>query len=106
MSSKEYKLSDNVNDSFTFDLRGFKYEMRYPRADQVEQMQSFAIDLEEAKKNEDNIALAKINKETEAYLYTLISPIGHEKSISEALSTENIKVVQNFNNMIKTELAV
>ena len=97
-------LSDNVDDSFSFSLRGKKYEMRYPKTGELEEIQELntryeAIDKtsEEAKEIESKLTDA---------IYKYISPVGHDTKIKAALRQENIKVLKNFNVMIKAELAV
>lgn len=101
-----YNLSDNVQDTFNFVLRDKKYAMRYPRTDEIEQIQDLTVDLQEAQDSKDNALVTKLSGELEDKLYEFISPEGHEVSIKEALSKENIRVMRNFNTMIKTELAI
>lgn len=97
-------LSDNVDDSFDFTLRGKKYTMRYPRTGELEEIQELSV------KYETLVATSPEAKEIEKQLsdaiYKYITPVEHETNIKDALRDENIKVLKNFNVMIKTELAV
>lgn len=98
-----YNLSDNVNDSFEFTIRGKKYTMRYPRMGELEDIQALT---EEADVNASNPERTReLNEKMLNSLYSFITPIDHEVSIKDTLKGENIKVLQNFNLMIKTELS-
>lgn len=101
-----YNLSDNVQDTFTFELRGKKYVMRYPRTEEVEQVQAIMAEHEEAREKKDEDAVKAANNRLEDYLYGFITPEGHETPIKEALQKENVRVMRNFNKMIKTELSI
>ncbi len=104
-----YNLSDDVQDSFTFEMRGKKFEMRYPKTSEVEEVQKISNELDELDKKEGEIdkkAVKKLNDKLENYLYSFIQPREHEVSIQDALKDENIKVMRNFNKMIKAELAI
>lgn len=105
MSSQTWKdLSDNVDDSFNFSLRGKKYTMVYPKTGELEEIQKLNEQYEsldpkskEAKDIEEQLTDA---------IYKYISPVEHDTNIKDALRKENIRVLKNFNTMIKTELAV
>jgi len=99
-----YNLTDNVNDSFVFSLRGNKFEMRYPKTSELEEIQQITNELQE--KEGDKEAEKALNEKLIDSLYSFISPVDHDVQIKEALSNENIKVLQNFNTMIKSELSV
>lgn len=105
---KNYILTENVEDGVTFDLRGKKYFLRYPRVNEVETIQELSqgIDDAEALRKEDPEAYKAKSGELEDFLYGLITPVEHDTPIKEALSTENVKVYRNFNTMIKTELSL
>lgn len=101
-----YNLSDNVQDSFGFELRGLRYSMRYPRTEEIEKVQDLMTKLSEAQDNKDTEEVARVNEQIESYLYDFISPEDHDMPIREALAKENIRVMRNFNKMIKTELSI
>jgi len=101
-----YNVSDDVQDTFTFEMRGKKYEMRYPRTSEVEEVQTISLELDKAQESKDEKAVKKANDKLEGYLYGFISPVGHELDIKEALKDENIRVMKNFNTMVKTELSI
>lgn len=97
-------LSDNVDDSFTFSLRGKNYEMRYPKTGELEEIQQLNNRYESIDKTSDEAK--EIETELTDVLYKYITPVGHDTKIKDALRDENIKVLKNFNVMIKAELAV
>lgn len=101
-----YNLSDNVQDEFNFELRDKKYSMRYPLTEEIEKVQEYMDKLTVAREQENNEEVEVINSKVESYLYSFISPVGHEMPIKDALAKENIRVMRNFNKMIKTELAI
>lgn len=101
-----YKLTDNVNDTFEFELRDKKYTMKYPTTDELEQVQKLNAEMAEADEAKDKERGEKAAKQVENLLYGFITPVGHETSIKDALQNENIKVLKNFNTMIRTEISL
>lgn len=101
-----YNLSDNVQDSFEFNIRGLDFVMRYPRTDEIDIVQELNVQLEEAQENKDKDAIKQCNEELETFLYSFISPKGHEQSITDVLDKENIKVMKNFQKMIRIEISL
>lgn len=89
-----YNLNDNVNDSFEFILGGHSYKMRYPTVEETEKVQEM---LKEAEKSQDTKAVL-------GQMYQFISTDDKEAPpIGDILRKQSIKVIQNFNEMIKTE---
>jgi len=101
-------LSDNVDDSFDFTLRGNKYVMRYPKTGELEDIRVLNERLEglDRTTDEGKAETKEISDKLSDAMYEYITPVDHELSIKDALNKENIKVLKNFNTMIKTELAV
>lgn len=104
MSQKQYNLTDNVNDGFKFDIRGKVFFMKYPTTEEIEELQRMAEESKEAS-NKGEGAVEKSDAVQE-YMYQFISPVEHETPIREALRTENLKVLQRFNAMIKAEFSL
>jgi len=91
-----YNLNDNVSDHFEFVLGGFTYQMKYPTVEETEKVQDV---LKKAKENDDSAEILE-------QMYQFISSEDKEAPpISEALKKYNIKVIQNFNEMIKAEFS-
>lgn len=101
--SNTYSLNDNVNDSFTFEVGGHQYKMTYPTLEQVEELQELVTD--------------KVTKETDGetshettpmdWMYKFISPVDESApSIQETMKKQNIRVIANFSNMVKTEFGL
>ena len=104
MSQKMYNLTDNVNDGFKFDIRGKVFFMKYPTTEEIEELQKMS---EETKKSSDNgTASYEDSQEVQEYMYQFITPVDHEVDIREALKTENLKVLQRFNSMVKAEFSI
>ena len=101
-----YNLTDNVNDSFEFQLRGNRYVMRYPRTEELEDIEKMKKELDAAEADGDKVKVNELNEQVEDKLYDFISPDGHEMAIRDALGKENIRVLKNFNTMIRTELSI
>ena len=101
-----YNLSDNVQDSFNFELRGLKYTVRYPRIEEVENIQELTQKAQEAQEEKRLDDAKSIGEKLETIMYEFITPEGHETPIKDALAKENIKVLRNFNTMIRTELSI
>lgn len=105
-NNSNYALTDNVNESFTFDLRGKKYVMRYPITEETDKLRDIPARIQEAQDKNDSDEVDRLNNELEQTLYSFITPEGHDTPIKEALAKENIRVMRNFNIMIKTELSI
>jgi len=89
-----YNLNDNVAESFEFILGGFTYKMKYPTVEETEAVQAV---LQEAEKSQDT---SKVLEQ----MYQFISSDNKEApAIGDILKKQSIKVIQNFNEMIKTE---
>jgi len=89
-----YNLNDNVAESFEFILGGFTYKMKYPTVEETEAVQAV---LQEAVKSQDT---SKVLEQ----MYQFISSDNKEApAIGDILKKQSIKVIQNFNEMIKTE---
>lgn len=102
----QYNLTDNVQESFNFVIRDKKYVMRYPRTVEVEAIQQLTAELQEATDDNNKELVETLSTKLENQLYGLITPEDHETPIKEALKSENIRVIRNFNTMIKTELSI
>lgn len=101
-----YIIDKDVQDYFSFELQGKKYNMRYPITAEVEDIQDLSGKIEEAQKEERKDEVKELTKKLEDYLYGLIEPVEHDTSIRDALKTANLRVMRNFNTMIKTELSI
>lgn len=89
-----YNLNDNVNENFEFVLGGHEYVMRYPTVEETEAVQTA---LKEAEQNDDNAQIL-------IQMYQFITPKSKDAPpIGEILKQQSIKVLQNFNQMIKAE---
>ena len=104
MSQKMYNLTDNVNEGFNFDVRGKVFFMKYPTTEEIEELQKMA---DEAKKSAESGGISvEENKEVQEYMYSFITPVDHDTDIREAMKSENLKVLQRFNAMVKAEFSV
>lgn len=104
MSQKMYNLTDNVNDGFKFDIRGKVFFMKYPTTDEIEELQKMT-DESKAASTSGETTLEEQQKVQE-YMYSFISPVEHETPIREAMKSENLKVLQRFNQMVKSEFSI
>lgn len=86
-----YDLNDNVKDSFNFKMDGFIYIMKYPTLNEITEVQKIM------EKEEDNL------KFIDAISKFITSDNKDAPNIVETLKTKNIKVLQNFVEMIKVE---
>jgi hypothetical protein len=85
--SNNYDLDQDGVESFRFKLGGNEYDMRYPTTEEIQS----------AQKMKDEDAKTK-------WVYTFITPVVEASPpIEEALKKVNVKVLQKFNHMIKTE---
>ena len=104
MSQKMYNLTDNVNDGFNFDVRGKVFFMKYPTTEEIEELNRMT---EESKSSaKDGEVSLEENQKVQEYMYSFITPVDHDTSIRDAMKTENLKVLQRFNAMVKAEFSV
>ena len=114
-----YNLTDNVNDSFTFEVNGVSYSMRYPLVEQIEEMQDRVTASEDTRREietlrsqgKDTTELDKKykqqNDDLNDWMYTFISPVKEgSPDIKETMKKMNVKVLQNFQTMFKTEFGI
>lgn len=114
-----YNLTDNVNDSFTFDVNGLTYSMRYPLVEEIDQMQEMVAATEETQReiarlkreNQETQGLDEKlktqNEELNDWMYTFISPVKEDSpAIKATMKKMNVKVLQNFQTMFKTEFGI
>jgi hypothetical protein len=104
--ANSYALTDNVEDTFPFEIRDKKYVMRYPITEEVEEVKALSNKITEAQEKDDKDEVAKLNDKLENFIYSFISPEGHDTPVKDALAKENIRVMRNFNTMIKAELSL
>lgn len=98
-----YNLTDNVNESFQFSINNINYTMRYPIVEEMDTLRDIAKTNEEKDKKGELVD----RKNEEDYMYSFISPVEKDSpSIQDILKTQNIKVLQNFNTMFKTEFGI
>lgn len=89
-----YNLNDNVKDNFEFTLGGHTYQMRYPTLEETEDIQK-AFKKAESSDNPQEVL---------AIVYGFISSTDEKAPpIADTLKKQNIKVMHNFNDMIKVE---
>lgn len=104
MSQKMYNLTDNVNDGFNFDIRGKVFFMKYPTTEEIEELNRMT---EESKSSaKDSEVSLEENQKVQEYMYSFITPVDHDTPIRDAMKTENLKVLQRFNAMVKAEFSV
>ncbi len=99
-------ISDNVADSFQFEVNGLKYDMRYPLTAEIDKIQELTRSAQVADEENRPEDVKKISNELETLIYGFIQPIDHEVTIKETLTNVNVRVMRNFNTMIRQELAI
>lgn len=107
----QYNLTDNTKDSFTFSIgngdKALEYSFRYPTTAELRElsrMNNHLQELAEAKADEKEIQ--KQSKATEAEMNKLVTPVGHDNSISAVLETQPVNVVRNFRQMMAKEISL
>lgn len=103
MSYKNYNLTDNVDDGFGFQIGEHKFTMRYPRVEEIEELQEVQAKVSQATDEEK----AALTKQTQDYIYSFITADdGSDTKVEDVLKGHNIKVLQNFNNMVSAQFGV
>ena len=104
MSQKMYNLTDNVNEGFNFDVRGKVFFMKYPTTEEIEELNRMTEESRSSAK--DGEVSLEENQKVQEYMYSFITPVDHDTPIRDAMKTENLKVLQRFNAMVKAEFSV
>lgn len=101
--SGKYNLNDNVNDSFEFEVGGYTYVTSYPTMEQIEQLQDIMKDIEDKKAKGEKVD----DEEGLSWMYQFIKPLNPESPpIGEVMKKQNVRVLRNFNKMLRTEFGV
>jgi hypothetical protein len=82
-----HNLDQDQKESFDFELGGMVYTMRYPTTDEITEI---------LKEKDDKVQMDK--------MYAFITPVTPDApDIKTSLGSKSIKVMQNFNKMVKEE---
>lgn len=107
----QYNLTDNTKDSFTFSIgngdKALEYSFRYPTTAELRElsrMNNKLQEMAEAKASDEDIE--KQSKATEEEMNKLVTPVGHEATISAVLESQPINVVRNFRQMMAKEISL
>jgi hypothetical protein len=90
MPPQVHDLDKNAAESFEFILAGSKYSFRYPNTEEITAAQK----------------LKEGSDEQMEWLYGFITPAEGSPAIKEALGKANVKVLQNFQRMLKSEFSI
>lgn len=101
-----YNLTDNVNETFEFTISGVVYKMRYPLVSELETLKDLVDKNEKLEKEAKEANQPWENNEVRDYMYSFISPKETGEPIGEFLEKQNIRVMINFNNMVKSEFGL
>lgn len=117
-----YKLSQGIDEGFEFsitdptDKKELRYNVRYPSASDFEPTKDIDEEIDRLKEkinSEDTLLEEKKSCQTKIdeleqskskIFYNLVTPIDHDVEIEALLNRVNVRVVRNFNEMIKKEL--
>lgn len=86
-----YNLNDNVNENFGFEVGGHSYLMRYPSVEEIEGLQKV---IKESENDTEKIL---------DYVYAFVSADEGTPPLKDVMRKQNVKVMVNFTNMIKSE---
>lgn len=101
----QYNLTDNVQDSFTFNLGALEYSFRYPTTKEMRELSQLNADLQKLVDDKaDDKEIKKQSELSEAKMNALVTPVGHDNQISEVLEDQPINVVRNFRQMMAKEI--
>jgi hypothetical protein len=104
MSSERFNFNDDVSDAFQFEIAGLAYDMRYPTQDEIRPFVKLVTQFEAIKNTASEEQIEKVNTKMEDFIYSLITPVGHETPIKETLKKVNIVVLRRLNERLIKEL--
>lgn len=104
----QYQLgTDDTKKSFTFSIGDLEYNFRYPTTREMRGISSMNNELKKLAESEASEEEIKAKSdESEAKMNELVTPVGHENTISEVLEDQPIPVVRDFRNMMAKELSL
>ena len=104
MSSQRFNFNDDVSDAFEFEIAGLAYDMRYPTQDEIRPFVKLAREYKVAEDQGDVEKAEKANVKMEAFIQSLITPVGHDTPIKETLKKVNIVILRHLNERLIKEL--
>lgn len=104
MSSQRFNFNDTVSDAFEFEISGLAYDMRYPTQDEMRPFAKLMREYKTAQDQDDLEKAKKVNDKMEAFVYSLITPVGHETPIKETLKKVNVVILRHLNERLVKEL--
>lgn len=101
----QYNLTDNTADAFTFKIGELEYSFRYPTTAEMRQLSEMNTDLQKlVDEKADEKAIKKQSDLSEAKMNELVTPVGHDNTISAVLESQPLPVVRNFRHMMAKEI--
>ena len=104
MSSQRFNFNDTVSDAFEFEISGLAYDMRYPTQDEMRPFTKLMREYKTAQDQDDLEKAKKVNDKMEVFVYSLITPVGHETPIKETLKKVNVVILRHLNERLVKEL--
>lgn len=104
MSSQRFNFNDTVSDAFEFEISGLAYDMRYPTQDEMRPFAKLMREYKTAQDQDDLEKAKKVNDKMEAFVHSLITPVGHETPIKETLKKVNVVILRHLNERLVKEL--
>lgn len=107
--SSRLNLNDNVRDVFEFTIGGLDYDLKYPTLEEIDPIRlltekSEAVDNNDKLSDEEKLEQkTKINNEIEDIMYSMITPVNHDKAIKDVIRTQPFPVVKAFNKMLNEQ---
>lgn len=101
----QYNLTDNTQEAFTFKIGELEYSFRYPTTAEMRELSRMNTELQElVDKKADEKLIKQKSDESEAKMNELVTPVGHDNTISAVLETQPLPVVRNFRKMMTKEI--
>jgi len=102
----QYQLgTDNTKKAFTFSLGDLVYSFRYPTTREMRELSKMNQELQKlVEEKADEKVIKKQSDASEAKMNALVTPVGHENTISEVLEDQPINVVRDFRSMMSKEI--
>jgi len=101
----QYNLTDNTAEAFTFRIGELEYSFRYPTTAEMRELSEMNIELQKlVDEKADEKEIKKQSDISEAKMNQLVTPVGHENTISALLESQPLPVVRNFRKMMAKEI--
>lgn len=97
----KYNLTGSLETSFTFSIGEYEFNFRKPT---VREMREIGKVFAEVEKEQDAVKSVDLGDKAMDTVYSLATPVNHDRALRELLDDQPVGVQTAFNEMLKKEI--